>query len=72
MTTTMKAVLLVPLLFITIIGFSQVTDYNKKLNELGIKLIEPTKPIANYVKAVRSDNLIFLAGHGPTRADGFT
>ena len=26
--------------------------------------------MANYVKAVRVGNLIFLAGHGPTKADG--
>ncbi|MEO6347993.1 MAG: RidA family protein [Aquaticitalea sp.] len=42
----------------------------QKLNSLGIELIEPTKPIANYVKAVRTGNLIFLSGHGPTQADG--
>jgi enamine deaminase RidA (YjgF/YER057c/UK114 family) len=33
-------------------------------------LITPAKPIANYVTAVRSGNLIFLAGHGPMQADG--
>lgn len=33
-------------------------------------LIEPSKPMANYVKAVRTGNLLFLAGHGPTKADG--
>jgi enamine deaminase RidA (YjgF/YER057c/UK114 family) len=33
-------------------------------------LIPPTKPIASYVKAVRAGNLIFLAGHGPTKTDG--
>ncbi|HEX8040162.1 MAG TPA: RidA family protein [Chryseosolibacter sp.] len=41
-----------------------------KLKELGIELIVPTKPVANYVKAVRTGNLIYLSGHGPTRADG--
>ncbi len=48
----------------------QKTDYDKKLKELGIELYEPTKPMANYVKAVRTGNLLYLAGHGPTRADG--
>lgn len=33
-------------------------------------LFQPTKPIANYVKAVRTGNLIFFAGHISTRADG--
>jgi enamine deaminase RidA (YjgF/YER057c/UK114 family) len=46
------------------------TDYDKKLKSLGITLMAPSKPVANYVKAVRSGNLLFLAGHGPTREDG--
>jgi enamine deaminase RidA (YjgF/YER057c/UK114 family) len=45
-------------------------DVEKKLNEQGIELFKPTAPMANYVKAVRVGNLIFLAGHGPTKADG--
>jgi enamine deaminase RidA (YjgF/YER057c/UK114 family) len=49
---------------------AQSVDVNQKLKELNIQLIPPTKPIANYVKAVRTGNLVFLAGHGPTRADG--
>jgi enamine deaminase RidA (YjgF/YER057c/UK114 family) len=51
---------------------AQNSDVNKKLKELNIQLITPTKPIASYVKAVRTGNLVFLAGHGPTRADGST
>ncbi|HEY0743630.1 MAG TPA: RidA family protein [Chryseosolibacter sp.] len=49
---------------------AQQVDFDKRLKELGVELISPTKPIASYVKAVRTGNLIFLAGHGPTRADG--
>lgn len=41
-----------------------------KLKELGIELIIPTAPVANYAKAVRTGNLIYLSGHGPTKADG--
>lgn len=41
-----------------------------RLKELGIELIVPTRPVANYVKAVRTGNLIYLSGHGPTKADG--
>ena len=41
-----------------------------KLKELGIELITPTSPVANYAKAVRTGNLIYLSGHGPTKADG--
>jgi enamine deaminase RidA (YjgF/YER057c/UK114 family) len=46
------------------------TDYDKKLKELGIELYTPSKPIANYVKAVRVGNLLYLSGHGPAQADG--
>ncbi|MFC1730624.1 RidA family protein [candidate division KSB1 bacterium] len=45
-------------------------DAEAKLRELGITLPEPPKPVANYVNAVRTGNLIFLAGKGPKRADG--
>lgn len=41
-----------------------------KLKELGVELIVPTAPVANYAKAVRTGNLIYLSGHGPTKADG--
>ena len=41
-----------------------------KLKSLDVKLFTPAKPSANFVKAVRSGNLIFLAGHGPGSADG--
>ncbi len=61
------------LLFAAVIGLpaaSQKIDYDKKLKDLGIELITPPKPIANYVRAVRTGNLIYLAGHGPTKADG--
>jgi enamine deaminase RidA (YjgF/YER057c/UK114 family) len=45
-------------------------DAEKKLKELKIELLKPAKPIGNYIKAVRVGNLIFLSGHGPTKADG--
>jgi enamine deaminase RidA (YjgF/YER057c/UK114 family) len=51
-------------------AFAQKVDFDKKLKELGIELYTPTKPMANYVKAVRTGNLLFLAGHGPTKSDG--
>ncbi|HRI79023.1 MAG TPA: RidA family protein [Cyclobacteriaceae bacterium] len=50
--------------------FAQKTDVEKKLKEMGLELISPPKPMANYVRAVRTGNLVYLAGHGPTRADG--
>ncbi len=41
-----------------------------RLKERNIQLPEPTKPIANYVGAVRVGNLLFVSGHGPLRTDG--
>lgn len=45
-------------------------DPEAKLQELGIVLSTPSAPVANYVNAVRTGNLIFLAGKGPLKADG--
>lgn len=45
-------------------------DPEGRLKELGISLKSPAPPVANYVNAVRSGNLIFLAGKGPTTATG--
>lgn len=44
----------------------------QRLAELGITLPPVTAPVANYVNAVRTGNLLFLAGKGPTEADGRT
>jgi enamine deaminase RidA (YjgF/YER057c/UK114 family) len=38
-----------------------------KLSELGLVLPSAPGPIANYVRAVRVGNLLFVSGHGPTR-----
>ncbi|MDH5604301.1 MAG: RidA family protein [Cyclobacteriaceae bacterium] len=45
-------------------------NIEKKLKELHIVLPDPATPVANYVTAVRTGNLIFLAGHGPKKEDG--
>jgi enamine deaminase RidA (YjgF/YER057c/UK114 family) len=39
----------------------------KKLAELGITLPGASSPVANYVGAVRTGNLLFLAGCGPAK-----
>jgi len=41
-----------------------------RLKEMGVELPPAVKPVANYVPAVRTGNLIFLSGHGPLREDG--
>jgi len=49
---------------------SQGVDAEQQLMELGIELPEVSPPVANYVNAVRSGNLLFLAGKGPRKSDG--
>jgi enamine deaminase RidA (YjgF/YER057c/UK114 family) len=61
---------LLAVLFVASSSFAQKVDFDKKLKELGLELSAPSKPVANYVKAVRSGNLLYLSGHGPTKADG--
>jgi enamine deaminase RidA (YjgF/YER057c/UK114 family) len=42
----------------------------EKLKQLGITLAPVTPPMANYVNAVRTGNLLFLAGKGPGAVKG--
>ncbi|WP_339840611.1 RidA family protein [uncultured Maribacter sp.] len=48
------------------------SNYNPEatLDSLGIVLRNQGTPVANYVHAVRSGNLLFLAGKGPKQANG--
>lgn len=57
-------------LLIPIFSSAQTTDPEAKLKELGIKLITPVPPIANYLKAVRVGNMVYLSGHGPDKPEG--
>ena len=41
----------------------------EKLKQLGLELPSAAKPMANYVPAVRTGNLVFLSGHGPLEKD---
>ena len=45
-------------------------NIESRLKELGLELAPTRKPVANYVPAVRSGNLVFLSGAGPFRSDG--
>ena len=40
-------------------------EVEKKLAEMGLSLPAAPTPVANYVPAVRSGNLLFVSGHGP-------
>ena len=46
-------------------------SYNPEaqLEKLGIQLPEVSAPVANYVRAVKTGNLLFLSGSGPKKAD---
>jgi enamine deaminase RidA (YjgF/YER057c/UK114 family) len=41
-----------------------------RLKKMGVKLPPAVSPVANYVPAVRTGNLVFLSGHGPFKEDG--
>lgn len=65
------------LLFFTLTCFFQTSiaqpdsyDPEARLRALGIELPETGAPVANYVHAVRTGNLVFLAGKGPRLSDG--
>lgn len=63
-----KSAFLFCLCLVACAGYTQTPE--AKLKEMKIELFTPPAPMANYVRAVRTGNLIYLAGHGPTRADG--
>jgi enamine deaminase RidA (YjgF/YER057c/UK114 family) len=42
----------------------------KRLKQLGIDLGTVSAPVANYVNAVQTGNLLFLSGKGPRPVDG--
>lgn len=45
-------------------------DIEERLKELNITLFSIPKPVANYVNAVKTGNLIFLSGKGPHKFGG--
>jgi enamine deaminase RidA (YjgF/YER057c/UK114 family) len=52
-------------LIVSVPAAQQVPDPEARLRELAITLPPVDPPFANYVRAVRTGNLVFLAGHGP-------
>ena len=47
-----------------------MSEIEDKLEEMGLSLPPPPAPVANYVPAVLSGNLVFLSGHVPRNIDG--
>ncbi|UCC38348.1 MAG: RidA family protein [Candidatus Aminicenantes bacterium] len=45
-------------------------DVYERMKELKINLRKPDTPVANYVPARTSGNLVFLSGHGPLKQEG--
>ena len=45
-------------------------EIENKLAQMGLELPETPAPIANFVTAVRTGNLLFVAGHVPRMPDG--
>lgn len=45
-------------------------DVEERIAELGHELAEVSPPVANYVNAVRTGNLVFMAGKGPNLPGG--
>ena len=64
----MRIVFILLMLSVTATGFSQ--DAEARLKELKIELPTLGKPIANYVHVVRTGNLLFLSGKGPSDVNG--
>ena len=42
----------------------------EKIKSLGLELTSPPAPAGNYIGAVTYGKLVYLAGHGPSDADG--
>ena len=60
-------VIIISTLLLSVASSAQDAEIN--LKKMGIVLEPPSSPVANYVNAVRVDNLLFLAGKGPQKAD---
>ncbi len=59
-----------PIVFLLSISILKSQTPEQNLQNLGIVLPKPSSPLFNYVKFVRTGNLIYLSGQGPVKADG--
>lgn len=64
----MKYIIVIAGLFISTIIMAQ--DPEARCKELNLEFPTLTNPVANYVHVVRTGNLLYLAGKGPTLPDG--
>lgn len=63
----MKKILCLLAINFLVVFVSPAQDPEAKLKELKIELSPVEKPIANYVHTVRTGNLLFLSGKGPSK-----
>ena len=42
----------------------------QKIAAMGVELVAPSAPLANFVQVQRTGNLLFVAGHLPRKPDG--
>ena len=66
----MKKILPFCLIFFSLAFQTMAQTPEEKLKALNIELPAVKAPIANYVPAVRTGNLLFLSGTGPSDANG--
>ena len=67
----MRPTLIFAMLLLSAHSFAQAAvDPEQRLKELNIQLGAMKQPIANYVKAVQTGNLLFLSGHIPDEIQG--
>lgn len=64
----MKKILILISLFVSVQAVAQTPE--EKLSAAGIVLPTVSTPVANYVNAVRTGNLVFLSGKGPSDSQG--
>ena len=53
-----------------LVSSSGTQTAERRLVELGLELPSPSSPVAVYVPAVISGNLLFVSGHGPRGIEG--
>jgi enamine deaminase RidA (YjgF/YER057c/UK114 family) len=63
-----KSALFCVFVYASLLAMAQTPE--QKLKEKGIVLQTPSAPLASYVNVVRTGNLLFLAGKGPSKPDG--
>ncbi len=64
----MKSIFVIFGLFISLVINAQTPE--ERLSQMGLTLPAVPAPAANYVNMVRTGNLVYLAGKGPTLPDG--